>query len=64
MAHTISPSYRTPGCPALRRFVPVADIAERLATLPTWSVEQFTRERDDLDTLLDDSQADSWAQSR
>ena len=37
------------------RFIPVAQIAAGTSELPSWDTARFTRERDELDNAVDDS---------
>jgi prevent-host-death family protein len=43
-----------------QRFVPVAEIADGLATVGDWGVDAFQRERAQLDEAVDDSDVDVW----
>lgn len=43
-----------------RRFVPTAEIAAGVGSLPLWHVERFADERQMLDDAVDDSGADRW----
>lgn len=43
-----------------RRFVPVAEVAAGLATLPDWGAERFATETRELDSVVDDSDTDPW----
>ena len=42
------------------RFVPVAQIAAGTSQLPSWDTAQFSRELEELDNAVDDSDADRW----
>jgi len=42
------------------RFIPVAQIAAGANALPSWDTARFTRELDELDSAVDDSEADRW----
>jgi len=42
------------------RFIPVAQIAAGASALPSWDTARFTHELEELDTAVDDSEADSW----
>ncbi len=44
----------------LPRFIPVAQIAAGTRELPGWDTARFTRELDELDIAVDDSDADHW----
>ena len=42
------------------RFVPVAQIAAGTSQLPSWDTARFSRELEELDNAVDDSDADRW----
>ncbi|WP_085231175.1 type II toxin-antitoxin system Phd/YefM family antitoxin [Mycobacterium conspicuum] len=42
------------------RFVPVAQIATGTSELPGWDTARFARELEELDGVVDDSDADKW----
>ena len=42
------------------RFVPVAQIAAGTSELPSWDTARFARELEELDSVVDDSDADRW----
>jgi len=42
------------------RFIPVAQIAAGTSELPSWDAARFTRELEELDNAVDDSDADRW----
>jgi antitoxin (DNA-binding transcriptional repressor) of toxin-antitoxin stability system len=52
--HSESGSDRPP------RFVPVAQIAADASELPSWDTARFTHELEELDSAVDDSDADRW----
>ncbi|HSS23409.1 MAG TPA: type II toxin-antitoxin system prevent-host-death family antitoxin [Mycobacterium sp.] len=42
------------------RFVPVVQIATGASELPSWDTARFTHELEELDSAVDDSDADRW----
>jgi prevent-host-death family protein len=42
------------------RFVPVAQIAAGTSELPSWDTPRFAGELEELDSVVDDSDADRW----
>jgi prevent-host-death family protein len=42
------------------RFVPVGQIAAGTSELPSWDTARFARELEELDSVIDDSDADRW----
>lgn len=44
-----------------QRFVPVQDVAAGLEHIGDWDVDGFTREREQLDAAVDDTERDSWS---
>ena len=46
------------------RFVPVAQIAAGTSELPSWDTARFARELEELDSVVDDSDADRWRASK
>lgn len=46
-----------------QRFIPVAQIAAGMDGLPGWDAGNFTHELEELDSAVDDSDADRWRTS-
>ena len=57
LPHDASGSGRT------QRFVPIEEIASGVAALPSWGLDQFAGELDELDLLVDDRSSDPWLRS-
>jgi len=49
------------GAGRAQRFVPVAEIARGVATLPIWGVDQSRTELAEFDGSVDDRELDRWA---
>lgn len=47
-----------------RRFVPLAEVAAGIATLPDWGATHYADELRELDSAVDDGDDDPWNQRR